>query len=164
MNDSSTRTIKVCQICDSNTPANSKLGKWMTGVRQFWDRNKILDVLFDNGYVILLVASLLFNYVEELQPYAAVPFMGFIVVYGLGEYVPINKMPFSTRNAVLDSGSKYVGAMAVVTHLLFVTLFFSLVMELFQPSTPELLIKRTISVLAIVIPIVASFYILVADH
>jgi hypothetical protein len=139
------------------------MGRWMTGVRAFWQRHRLLDTLFDNGYILLLFASIMFNYLDVLQPYAAVPFVAFVVLYGLGEYVPLNKMPFSTTNAVLDGGNRFTGAMAVVTQLLFITLFFSLVMELFNPTDAESFVKRVVSVLAMAVPIVALSYILVAS-
>ena len=156
--------MKVCQLCNDSTPEDSDMGKWMVGVRAFWQRHKLLDTLFDNGYIILLVMSILFNYTEYLQPYAAVPFAAFIVIYGIGEYIPLSKMPMSTTNAIMDGGNKYTGAMGVVTHLLFVTLFFSLVMELFQPTDTESFVKRVVSVLSLAVPIVALTYILVAPH
>lgn len=154
--------MKVCQICDEFTPEDSEIGRWTTNVRSFWQERPMLAKLFDNGYIILLAASIMFNMVEILQPYSAVPFVAFIVVYGLGEYIPLSSMPFSTTNAITNSGTKYIGAMSIVTHLVVVTIFFALIMELFMPTDPESLTKRVLSVSILSVPMVALSYLLVA--
>lgn len=154
--------MKVCQLCDNSTPDDSRIGQWIASLRVFWSSRPAMAMLFDNGYIILLVASIMFNMVEALQPYAAVPFAAFIVLYGLSEYVPLSSMPFSTTNAITGKSTKYIGAMSVVTHLVVMTLFFGLLMELFHPTDPEALTKRVVSVSTLAIPMVALSYLLVA--
>ena len=154
--------MKVCQLCDDSTDPSSDIGAWILGVRAFWAKRQFLETLFEHGYIVLLAASILFNYVELLRPYAAVPFVAFIVLHGLSEYIPLSPMPVNNTNAVTRTSAKYIGVMAVVTNLVLVTVFFALLMELFQPSTPEALVKRVVSVLSIAAPVVALSYLLVS--
>ena len=99
--------------------------------------------------------------IEELKEYVAVPLAAFIVLYVLGEYVPMSPMPLNSTNAVSSTGPMYTGAMAIITHALILILFFSFLLELLNPTEMEALVKRVISIFVLVAPVVGLTYILV---
>ena len=107
----------------------------MTRVRRFWQERPLLSVVFEYALPLLLITSILVN---ELAPrYSALPFAAFVVLFGVGEYVPLSKMPMSTMNAVSHSSTKYTGAMGAITRLILVAIFFGFLLELIHPTDAE---------------------------